>query len=80
MPVKLREVVHFSAIFKKMIDKYFQLHFPLYRLMNLLALGCSPLSFVGVWHLIRLLFYLHGSKFVAKLKAYGGLNLATCHF
>lgn len=79
LSVKLR-IVHYSMIFKKVIEKYFQLHFLLHCLMNSLALGCFPLRFVGVWQLIGLLLYLHGSKYVAKLKAYEALNLATCHF
>lgn len=44
-------------------------------------LGCSPLSLVGVHHLIRFLFYLDGSKDVAKLQdGYGWLNLALASF
>ena len=74
------EAFHYSVIFKKVIHTYFQLHFPLRRLMNSLAPGCSPLGCVGLWNLIRLLLYWHISKYVARLKAYGGLNLTTCHF
>lgn len=48
--------------------------------MNSFVLGCSPLHFVGVCHLIRFLFYLDGFKGVAKLQIYGWLNLATCKF